>query len=599
MPNKKNVNIKYTSRDFDSIKEDLIDHAKRYYPDNYKDFTTPSFGTMILDSIAYVGDILSYYVDYGVNESFLDTSIEFDNIRKHARSLGYNFHGTPSSFGIVSLFVLCPANTDGTAPDTSYLPIIKKGAAFTSVNGGNYLLTEDVDMSSPKNKFVAARFNNSTGATTHFAVKALGQVQSGIFEVVNIDLVDSAFERFRKIRIGDNKITEVFAVVDSSGNKYYEVDNLSQEVVFLETTNKDAFTDGVRSVLKPFVATRRFTVEQDDTGTYLQFGYGSEDEDDSGLVDPSKVALKMHGKKQISNSSFDPAKLLSTNKFGVSPYNTTLKVVYRVNNPNSVNAPSLSINQVSYANFIFNNESSLVANNVTFVKNSLEVSNEDPLTGFNHDLTNEELKVRAKSYYASQNRAVTKQDYESLIYQMPPKFGSIKRANIVNDPSSTNRKISVYIVSEDNDGKLAATGGVVKNNIKNWLQKYIPINDSVEIKDAIIINYSVDFVVQYDRNYEPDEVLLACVDRVENFVNDSLYIGEPIYITKFYDILNKVTGVVDVKKVMIKNKTGSNYSSISLDFNKIASKDGTFYKVPKNVILEMKYPKFDIKGTVK
>jgi len=599
MPNKKNVNIKYTSRDFDSIKEDLIDHAKRYYPDNYKDFTTPSFGTMILDSIAYVGDILSYYVDYGVNESFLDTSIEFDNIRKHARSLGYNFHGTPSSFGIVSLFVLCPANTDGTAPDTSYLPIIKKGAAFTSVNGGNYLLTEDVDMSSPKNKFVAARFNNSTGATTHFAVKALGQVQSGIFEVVNIDLVDSAFERFRKIRIGDNKITEVFAVVDSSGNKYYEVDNLSQEVVFLETTNKDAFTDGVRSVLKPFVATRRFTVEQDDTGTYLQFGYGSEDEDDSGLVDPSKVALKMHGKKQISNSSFDPAKLLSTNKFGVSPYNTTLKVVYRVNNPNSVNAPSLSINQVSYANFIFNNESSLVANNVTFVKNSLEVSNEDPLTGFNHDLTNEELKVRAKSYYASQNRAVTKQDYESLIYQMPPKFGSIKRANIVNDPSSTNRKISVYIVSEDNDGKLAATGGVVKNNIKNWLQKYIPINDSVEIKDAIIINYSVDFVVQYDRNYEPDEVLLACVDRVENFVNDSLYIGEPIYITKFYDILNKVTGVVDVKKVMIKNKTGSNYSSVSLDFNKIASKDGTFYKVPKNVILEMKYPKFDIKGTVK
>ena len=243
MPKKKNVNIKYTSRDFDSIKQDLVDHAQRYYPDNYKDFTTPSFGTMILDSVAYVGDVLSYYVDYSVNESFLDTSIEFDNIRKHARSLGYNFHGTPSSYGVIALYVLCPSNANGTAPDSSYLPIIRRGSSFTSTTGGNYVLTEDVIFNSPKNEFVAARFDESTGATTFFAVKAFGQIQSGIFEIADIDLNDSAFKRFRKIRIGDSNVTEIYSVIDSNGNRYYEVDNLAQEVVFTETTNQTAFSN--------------------------------------------------------------------------------------------------------------------------------------------------------------------------------------------------------------------------------------------------------------------------------------------------------------------------------------------------------------------
>jgi hypothetical protein len=599
MPNKKNVNIKYTSRDFESIKQDLIDHAKRYYPDNYRDFTTPSFGSMVFDAVAYVGDVLSYYVDYSVNESFLDTSIEFDNIRKHARSLGYNFYGTPSSYGVVSLFVLCPSNADGTAPDTTYLPIIKKGTSFSGIAGGNYVLTEDVNFNAAKNEFVAARFNDTTGATTHFAVKVHGQVQSGIFEITEINLNNTAFEKFKKVKVGDSNITEVFSVVDSSGNKYYEVDNLAQEVVFVETTNKDAFASGVRSILKPFVATRRFTLEQDDTGTYLQFGFGSEDEDAVGITDPSKIAIKMHGKKQITNNSFDPTKLLSTNKFGISPYNTILKVIYRTNDPNSINAPALSIKDVVFVDYLFNNLDTLNTTKVEAVKRSLEVSNEQPITGFNSDLTNEELKVRAKSHYATQNRAVTKQDYESIVYQMPPKFGSIKRANIINDPSSSNRKISIYVVSEDDDKKLAKCDEITKNNIKNWISRYIPINDSVELKDAFIVNFSIDFNLVYDRTYDPNTVLFACQSKIEEYLKTSLYIGEPLYLSTFYNILNKLTGVTDVKKITIKNKSGGVYSSNSLNFDKILSKDGTYLKVPKNVILELKYPAIDIKGTVR
>ena len=182
---------------------------------------------------------------------------------------------------------------------------------------------------------------------------------------------------------------------------------------------------------------------------------------------------------------------------------------------------------------------------------------------------------------------------------MPPKFGSIKRANIDNDPSSTNRKISNYVVSEGNDGKLANTSGIVKNNIKNWLSRYIPINDSVELKDAYILNYAVEYVVAYDRNFDPSTVLFASQQALENYLNTDLYIGEPLYITELYNVLNRVPGVVDVKKVRIKNKTGGSYSGNSLNFNKVLSKDGTFIRVPKNAILELKYPNIDIKGTVK
>lgn len=599
MPKNKNVSIKYTSRDFESIKEDLIDHAKRFYPENYKDFTTPSFGSMVLDSVSYVGDILSYYTDYAVNESFLDSAVEFNNIRRHARSMGYNFKGVPSSYGIVAFFILCPANSAGTAPDTNYLPTIKRGTTVISNDNGNFILTEDVAFNDPNVQFVSARQNSATGANTFYALKAYGQVKSGVLNVMEVDLLQKAFERFRKIKIGDNLISEVLSVVDSDGNKYYEVDNLSQEVIFVETTNKDAIKDGVRSILKPFVTTRKFTVYQDNTGTYLQFGFGSENDDSSAIIDPSKIALKMHGKNTISDLSFDPSKLLSTNKLGISPYNTKLRIVYRTNDGRRTRASANSIQKLGFTSLKFEDESILSPGLRQQVVSSLECTNEESINSTTLNVSGEELKQRAKAYYAAQNRAVTKQDYESLLYQMPPKFGAITRANVINDPSSTKREISLYVVSQDPNGHLTNTHQIVKNNIKNYLSHYIPINDSVKLKDPFIVNVGIDFIVTNDRNYDADEVLFSCHEKLKEYFQDKMYIGEPMYITKLYEILNNVTGVYDVKRVKFYNKTGGIYSPVTFNIQNTLSKDGTYYKVPKNVILELKYPNLDIKGTVK
>ena len=598
MSKQKKTPIKYTSRDFDSIRSDIIEHAKRFYPEQWKDFSKGTINSLLVDSVAYVGDVLSYYLDYQANESFLDSAIEFNNIRKHARSLGFKFAGAPNSYGFISLFCLVPANTDGTAPDSNYFPILRKGASFVSGNGATFTLTEDVDFGLETNDIVAARFDSSTGRTTYFAVKAVGQVVSGVFSRITIDLTSSSFEKFRKVRIGDATYSEVISVKDSDGNEYYEVDNLTQEVVFKETTNRNAMNDGVRSILKPFIADRRFVVEQDDTGTYLQFGFGSENSESEEIADPSKVFLEMHGKSYVSTQTFDPSKLVGTTKLGISPSGTTLTVIAKANTTDVSSAPVNSLTSVDSANFRFDAEIDLDSTKRNEVVSSLEVTNEEPIVGSAERMTNEELKQRAKGYYATQGRAVTRQDYESMIYNMPNKFGIIKRVSVINDPSATNRRMAIYLVSEGTDGKLIEPNDRLKQNVKNWISQYKSLNDVVDMYDAKIINFGIDYKVALDSRYTNEDVLSRCNSALASYFSNQLYIGEAIYITRLYSILSKVDGVADVKRVNVYQKTGTDYSSVRINLKEALSQDGTYIKTPKNAIMELKFPASDIRGVL-
>jgi hypothetical protein len=594
----KNTPIDYTSRDYDSIKNDLINHAKRYYSEEWKDFSKSTINSFLVDSVSYIGDVLSYYLDYQVNESFLETSIEFANIRKHARALGYKFAGSASSYGTIAMFCLVPSNSDGTAPDYSYMPTVQRGTSFNSANGGTFILTEDVRFDTPNNEIVAARFDDTTGETTHFAVKAYGQIVSGIYQRIVSDLSNSSFEKFRKVRVGGIDITEIISVKDSNGNEYYEVDNLAQEVIFKETTNQNALSDGVRSVMKPFVAARRFTFEQDDTGTFLQFGFGSETDESDGLVDPAQVALKMHGKRSISDLSFDPSKLLGTTKLGIAPSNTKLIVIAKSNNADNVNAGVNTITELQTRKIKFDDLQSLNGPQVSEVINSIEVTNEEPIVGSTAEITNEELKVRAKTFYSSQNRAVTKQDYESAVYNMPKKFGIVKRVNVVNDPSATNRRIAMYLISENSDGKLVVSNSKIKSNVKNWIKNYKGLNDVIDIYDARIVNFGIDFKVVVDERFKQFDIIGRCVNTLTDYFSNQLYIGEPIYLTRLYSVLGKIDGVADVKKVSIYKKDGGRYSNTLFDFDEAMSMDGTYLKTPQNVVMELKFPKLDIKGTL-
>ena len=211
MPNhKKYPPIKYTSRDFNSIRRDLIEYAKRYYPNTFKDFSEAGFGSLMIDSVSYIGDILSFYMDYSVNESFLETAVEYDNILKLGKQLGYKFPGNPSSFGEVDLYIIIPAGTNGGGPNLDYMPILKKGTTFSSTGGNGFALTEDVNFKNPNNEIVVARVNNTTGAPLSYAVKTSGKVMSGIVESEEFTI--GAFEKFLRLELSAPNISEVVII---------------------------------------------------------------------------------------------------------------------------------------------------------------------------------------------------------------------------------------------------------------------------------------------------------------------------------------------------------------------------------------------------
>ena len=228
MSNKKSP-INFTSREYNSIRAELIKHAKRYYPDTFKDFSEASFGALMLDSVAYIGDQLSFYLDYQTNESFLDTATEYDNVVKLARQMGYKFQGRSTSTGEATFYILVPANDVGLGPKSEYLPVLKKGSQFGGSNGSPFLLSEDVRFDSSTNEVVAGRVDSTTGIPTYYAVRSTGKVISGALTQENFTI--GTAEKFKKIKLSSPNCSEVLKVYDSNGHEYYEVEYLSQNVI--------------------------------------------------------------------------------------------------------------------------------------------------------------------------------------------------------------------------------------------------------------------------------------------------------------------------------------------------------------------------------
>ena len=594
---KRNTPIRYTSRDFTSIREDLLNHAKRYYPDTVKDFTEASFGSLMVDTVAYVGDIMSFYLDYQVNESFLDTSVEYDNIIRLAKQMGYKYKGSPSTTGMVSIYAIVPANTTGLGPDTRYMPILKRNSVLSS-DGGSFILTEDVRFDNPSNEVVSARVD-ANGVPTSYAVKAHGQVISGRFGVQNVTI--GTFERFKRVTLNVSNIVEIISVFDSEGNEYFEVEYLTHDVVYKAVPNKDDNTrDNAPSLVRPFIAARRFTTEKTANAIVMQFGYGSDDEVATPtLAEPSNVILQRHAKNYVSDTAFDPSDLIGTDKLGIGPANTTLTITYRANTTNSANAGVGAVNKIISPIIEFNDPTITSTVGATSVISSLECYNEEPIVGSVRRPSVEEIRNQAMNFFPTQNRAVTGTDYEAITYAMPSHFGAVKRCRVVRDQDSLKRNLNMYVVSEDSRGKLIQSNSALKDNLKVWLNRYRMINDTVDILDAKIINIGIEFEVVSSEDVNRYEVLDSTIQALVNKFNRTMYIGERFYITDVFTELNKVRGVVDTVNVKLVNKSGGNYSQSTFNIDKYMSLDGRYLSVPDNVILEIKFPTVDIKGTVR
>jgi len=589
--------INYAGRDFESIRNNLLDYVRRYYADSYKDFNTAGFGSLMLDTVSYVGDVLSFYLDYQVNETFLDTATEYQNVVKIARQLGYKYSVAFSSMGEAQFYISIPADGLG-APDSKYLPVLRSNSTFTAAGGQQFTLIDDVNFAAPTNQVIVNQINTNTGVPTHYAIKAVGRVISGRTERQVVPIGN--FTKFRKIRLNHPTPTEILRVVDSEGHRYYEVDHLSQEIVFKAIRNNNADRDSVPSIMKAIPVTRRFTLEKIPGEAFLQFGYGSEGQlTNEAVADPSKIVLQRHGRDYITQNDFDPTNLTETDKFGVGPSNTTLAITYRINTSADVNIGANALNSVGLPLLTFQNRQSLNGSIVSSVRKSLEVSNENPIVGDISIPNATELKQRVFSHYAAQNRAVTIEDYKALVYGMPPSFGSVKRCAFERDFDSFKRNLNMYVITSDPNGFLIPTTRTIKENLKIWLSHYKMINDTIDVRDAKVVNFGINFTVVADFEENRFNVVAAASNRLRNFYAKKQFdIGEALSVGNIYKELQRVPGVIDVLDVRLLQKQGGNYSETSFDFEANLSNDGRQLNAEHNTIFELKFSSSDIVGSV-
>ena len=228
----------------------------------------------------------------------------------------------------------------------------------------------------------------------------------------------------------------------------------------------------------------------------------------------------------------------------------------------------------------------------------MEVNNTEAFTGNVSNPSITQLKETISGVFASQNRAVTEQDYQALIYAMPPQFGAVKRCAISRDSDSFRRNLNLFVISEDNDGNLTATNNTIKENLKIWLGRNKMINDTIDMLDAKVVNIQIAFDAVSAVGTDKYQVQVNAVQRLKNLFSTKLDIGQPFDISQVYNTLNKTRGIVDVTDVRITNKFGGEYSNIGYNIRENTTPDGRFVDVPRNVILEVKFVDTDIRGTI-
>jgi hypothetical protein len=334
----KKRNIKYLNRDFSGFKNSFIEHLKVYFPDTYSDFNESSVGLMLTELAAYFGDNVSFYLDKRFNESFTETALEAKNILKHAKQLGFKPFGKTSAQGVVDCFIKVPSilANGKPGPDMRYAGIVKKGAKLKNKSGKTYETLEDADFSKVdinNAAFVQVGDRDAeTNAPRNFVLKMSGiDVKAG--ETTTTTFSAGDYERFARFTLSEDDVLEVLKIMDSEGNRWYEVDFLAQDTVFDSNLNAGSDALDVPYVLRLRSVPYRFIVDYDiaTNRTSITFGSGDAQSFDGELIpDLGDLSLPTFGKETFTDFALDPQNFLKTRTLGLAPVNTTLTVTYRV-----------------------------------------------------------------------------------------------------------------------------------------------------------------------------------------------------------------------------------------------------------------------------
>ena len=599
------INRAYLSRDFESMRSELLRYARVYFPDKIQDFSEASVGGLLLDMAAMVGDTMSFYLDHQFRELDPLASVEIDNVINHMKNAGVDIVGAAPSTANITFFIEVPADfsIDKYIPRYSSLPVIQEGTTMSAENGTSFVLIEDVDFSEKdklgllKSKVVVGDVT-AAGIPSTFILMKSGTCVAGN-QTTETFAIANTHTPFQEIVLSNENITTVISVSDSSGNNYYEVDSLSHDTVFVKRQNFSEDSDNVESSLEVIPAPHRFvrTMNPSTRLTTLRFGSGdSTSTDDDIIPDPSMLSLPLYGRSSIPRFSIDPNLLLKSKSLGVSPRNTSLSVRYRHGGGLNTNASSKTITSLDSLRMIFRNNPS--AADALQVRQSIDLTNEKSASGGDDAPTISELQSRIPNSRLSQTRMVTKEDLLARIYTLPSEFGRVFRAgvsrNLINPLS-----INLYICSRDINGHLTISPDTLKRNIAKYLNEFRLLNDAIDILDAQVVNFGVKFNVVVRQDSNKETVIRTCLENVKRKLSLSNFqIDQPILLDDIVNVLINTKGVVSLLDMKVFPISGivedRTYNNSSFNFEKNTKNRAVLGA--RGSIFEMKFPEFDIIG---
>jgi len=603
-----NRKISYTDRDFEGLRQDLIDYTQQYYPDLIQNFNDASVFSVLMDLNAAIGDNLNYHIDRSVQETVLQYAQQRSSIFNIARTYGLKIPGYRPSVAVIDISITVPAY--GDAEDTRYLGILRSGAQFNG-GGTTFETVYDIDFSSQFNRegFInrtkIPQFSENNSAPTSYIITKREIVVNGSTQVFKKVVTSADVSPFFNFFLPEKNVLGVTSIIQKDGtnyqatpsftefetstDKWYEVDALVENTVFIEDPTKPVDEAGVK-VGRYLKTENRFITEYTPEGFLkIQFGAGTVTPEDQ-LRQFTTVGVPLKLQNYQNNIGLG---------LTVSP-NTTLFVQYRTGGGLGSNVGVGAINQVGTIDFAVNGPSDIINNNVT---QSMRVNNVTAAIGGANQPSVEEVRNMVTFNFAAQKRAVTINDYKSLIDNMPGRFGAPSKVSI----TEFNNKILVKILSFDTEGALTQTvSNNLKTNLATYLSKYRMINDYISIEVAKVIDLEFEFFIVLNSTGSQSQVITEVINNVTNYMLPSTReLGENVNVSEIRQLIQNINGVNTLSEIRVYNKVGGVYSSsetsqryVDTTTKQIDLIDDTIFAEPDQ-IYQIRYPAKDIKVRVK
>ena len=604
MANKK---ISYTTRDFQSIRTELINFTKTYYPELIDNFNDASVFSVLLDLNAAVTDNLQFNIDRSIQETVLQYAQQPSSIFNIARTYGLKIPGQRPSVALVDFSITVPAY--GDKEDLRYCGILRRGSQVNGA-GQSFETVYDIDFASPTN---ADGFPNrkkipnfdSNNKLLNYTIVKRETVVNGLTKVFKKVITANDVKPFYEMFLPDKNVLGITSVLLKDGTQYtnipsaqeflglesrwYEVSALAEDRVFIEDPTKVSDKPGIK-VGKYIATSDKFISEFTPEGFLkMTFGGGSQSADEQ-LREFARNGFKLDLYKYSNNLA-----LGSTLKG-----NSTLFVQYRVGGGTGTNVGVNVISQIGTVSFFVNGPSQSIN---TTVVNSLGCTNVTAAIGGANFPTMEEVRNLVSFNFAAQKRAVTVNDYDSLIRTMPSQFGAPAKVAITEE----NNKIKIKILAYDESGSLTEiVSNTLKSNIANYLSNYRMINDYISIESANVIDLGINVDVVLDNSQTQGAVISQIITLVSNYFDPTnLQMGHNINISEIRRQIQSQNGVISLSDVKVFNKVGGQYSSsqtsqryVDSETREIELIDDTIFAEPSQTY-QIRYSNKDINVRVK